>query len=151
MGIQGHSTEGLRLITEWIADGAIGEVREVDAWCSLAYYPWGHASWSSKWGRRPAETPRHPPAHSPVRGVGNRDLPDAILIPQRENKQPQQLLPPEQRRGLGERDDLFRRQERQAGDLGQLLGQHILRQAGGLEHGRHTPWRDRRDAARMRS
>ena len=60
MGIQGHSTEGPRLITEWIADGAIGEVREVDAWCSLAYYPWGHASWSSKWGRRPAETPPLP-------------------------------------------------------------------------------------------
>ncbi|MDO8545012.1 MAG: Gfo/Idh/MocA family oxidoreductase [Opitutaceae bacterium] len=60
MGIQGHSGEGLRLITEWIADGAIGEVREVDAYCSLTYYPWGHASWSSKWGRRPADTPPLP-------------------------------------------------------------------------------------------
>ncbi len=54
MGIQGHSMEGGRLICEWIADGAIGEVREVDAWCSLSYYPWGHADWSSKWSRRPA-------------------------------------------------------------------------------------------------
>ncbi|NQT53460.1 Gfo/Idh/MocA family oxidoreductase, partial [bacterium] len=53
MGIQGHSGEGARLITEWIQDGAIGEVREVDTWCSLSYYPWGHASWSSKWGSRP--------------------------------------------------------------------------------------------------
>ncbi|HUC84450.1 MAG TPA: Gfo/Idh/MocA family oxidoreductase, partial [Candidatus Acidoferrales bacterium] len=43
MGIQGHSGEGFRLICEWIADGAIGEVRQVDAWCSLSYYPWGHA------------------------------------------------------------------------------------------------------------
>ena len=34
MGIQGHSQEGIRLITEWIRDGAIGEVREVDAFCS---------------------------------------------------------------------------------------------------------------------
>ena len=23
--------------------GLIGDVREVDAWCSLTYYPWGHA------------------------------------------------------------------------------------------------------------
>jgi len=62
MGIQGHSGEGIRLIREWIADGAIGEVREVDAWCSLSYYPWGHASWSSPYGpRRPKDTPPVPP------------------------------------------------------------------------------------------
>ncbi len=57
MGIQGHSGEGARLICEWIWDGAIGRVHEVDAWCSLSYYPWGHAGWSSRWGRRPKETP----------------------------------------------------------------------------------------------
>lgn len=61
MGIQGHSQEGFRLICEWIWDGAIGEVREVDAWCSLSYYPWGHAAWSSKWGAaRPKDTPPLP-------------------------------------------------------------------------------------------
>ena len=61
MGIQGHSGEGLRLICEWIWAGAIGEVREVDAWCSLSYYPWGHAYWSSKYGAaRPADTPALP-------------------------------------------------------------------------------------------
>lgn len=61
MGIQGHSGEGLRLICEWLWDGAIGDVREVEAWCSLTYYPWGHASWSSKWGAgRPADTPPLP-------------------------------------------------------------------------------------------
>lgn len=32
MGNQGRSGEGARLITEWIKDGAIGEVTEVDAW-----------------------------------------------------------------------------------------------------------------------
>ena len=32
MGNQGRSGEGARLITEWINDGAIGEVTEVDAW-----------------------------------------------------------------------------------------------------------------------
>jgi len=61
MGIQGHSGEGVRTICEWIWAGLIGEVREVDAWCSLSYYPWGHASWSSQWSERPAETPAVPP------------------------------------------------------------------------------------------
>lgn len=60
MGIQGHSTEGVRQIYEWINDGAIGDVHEVDAWCSLSYYPWGHAGWSSRWGVRPKETPPVP-------------------------------------------------------------------------------------------
>jgi len=60
MGIQGHSGEAARQICEWIADGAIGEVREVDAWCNLSYYPWGHARWSSRWGMRPKDTPPVP-------------------------------------------------------------------------------------------
>jgi len=53
MGIQGHSQEGLRVICEWIWDGAIGTVREVDAWCSLSYAPHGHAWWSSPLSERP--------------------------------------------------------------------------------------------------
>jgi predicted dehydrogenase len=61
MGIQGHSGEGIRLVVEWIRAGTIGEVREVDAWCDLSYYPWGHAYWSSKWGERPADAPAPPP------------------------------------------------------------------------------------------
>jgi predicted dehydrogenase len=60
MGIQGHSMEGLRQACEWIWAGVIGEVREVDAWCDLSYYPWGHAGWSSEWSARPAETPALP-------------------------------------------------------------------------------------------
>ncbi|HWH70504.1 MAG TPA: Gfo/Idh/MocA family oxidoreductase [Candidatus Sulfotelmatobacter sp.] len=60
MGIQGHSTDDLRSVCEWIWDGAIGEVREVDAWCSLSYYPWGHAYWSSQCSERPKETPPVP-------------------------------------------------------------------------------------------
>jgi hypothetical protein len=51
----------VRLICEWIWAGLIGEVREVDAWCSLTYYPWGHAWWSSSWGERPKDTPAVPP------------------------------------------------------------------------------------------
>jgi len=60
MGNQGHSGEGIHLICEWIWDGAIGEVREVDAWCDLSYYPWGHEWWSSKWSRKPSDTPAVP-------------------------------------------------------------------------------------------
>ena len=60
MGIQGHSGEGIRLVVEWVRAGLIGEVREVDAWCDLSYYPWGHAYWSSKWGERPADAARPP-------------------------------------------------------------------------------------------
>ena len=60
MGIQGHSFEGIRLLTEWFQAGVLGEVRQVDAWCSLSYYPWGHAGWSPKWSERPKETPPVP-------------------------------------------------------------------------------------------
>ena len=60
MGIQGHSMEGIRLLCEWIWAGVIGEVHEVEAWCDLTYYPWGHAGWSSKWSERPKDTPPMP-------------------------------------------------------------------------------------------
>ena len=60
MGIQGHSGEGIRLVVEWVRAGLIGEVREVDGWCDLSYYPWGHAYWSSKWGERPADIALRP-------------------------------------------------------------------------------------------
>ncbi|HOX37038.1 MAG TPA: Gfo/Idh/MocA family oxidoreductase [Candidatus Brocadiia bacterium] len=61
MGIQGHSGEGTRLVREWIQAGAVGEVTEVDAWCLIGYYPWGHAYYSSKWGgSRPTDTPPVP-------------------------------------------------------------------------------------------
>jgi predicted dehydrogenase len=60
MGIQGHSMDGIRLICEWIWDGAIGQVRQVDAWCSLSYYPWGHAYWSTSCAERPKEAPPVP-------------------------------------------------------------------------------------------
>jgi predicted dehydrogenase len=56
MGIQRNSGEGIRLICEWIWDGAIGEIREVDAWSSLSYYPHGHAGWSSPLSDRPKES-----------------------------------------------------------------------------------------------
>lgn len=62
MGNQGMSSDAHRSICEWIRAGVIGEIREVDAWCSLTYYPWGHAYWSAPVGARPAETPPAPAA-----------------------------------------------------------------------------------------
>ncbi|MBL7153359.1 MAG: Gfo/Idh/MocA family oxidoreductase [Phycisphaerae bacterium] len=55
MGIQGHSGEGIRLLREWIADGAIGEVREVHSWTDR---PKG---WWPQGVGRPKETPPVPP------------------------------------------------------------------------------------------
>ena len=52
MGNQGHSGEGVRLIEEWIADGAIGKVREVHCWTNRPIWPQGMP--------RPAETPEVP-------------------------------------------------------------------------------------------
>jgi predicted dehydrogenase len=49
MGNQGHSGEGVRLIEEWIADGAIGKVREVHCWTNRPVWPQGMP--------RPTETP----------------------------------------------------------------------------------------------
>ncbi|MHC5084274.1 MAG: Gfo/Idh/MocA family protein [Planctomycetota bacterium] len=44
MGNQGHSGEGMRLIGEWIWDGAIGPVREVHAWTNRPIWPQGIAT-----------------------------------------------------------------------------------------------------------
>lgn len=44
MGNQGHSDEGNRLMSEWIADGAIGNVKEVYAW---SLHP-GHSTQTSR-------------------------------------------------------------------------------------------------------
>ena len=41
MGNQGHSGEGVRLICEWLWDGAIGQVREVHAWTNRPVWPQG--------------------------------------------------------------------------------------------------------------
>jgi len=56
MGIQGHAGNGTRTVVECIQAGVIGEVREVHAFCTDSYYPWGHESWSPKEGRVPEET-----------------------------------------------------------------------------------------------
>lgn len=55
LGNWGHANEGIRLICEWIWDGAIGDVREVHAW---AHRPGG---WWPYGIDRPADTPPVPP------------------------------------------------------------------------------------------
>jgi predicted dehydrogenase len=60
MGIQGHAGEGNRQVSEWIQAGVIGEVREVEAFCTDTYYPWGHAGWSPAFAGRPKDTPPAP-------------------------------------------------------------------------------------------
>jgi len=41
MGNQGHSQEGIRLIEEWLNDGAIGEVNKVDCWTNRPVWDTG--------------------------------------------------------------------------------------------------------------
>ena len=41
MGNQGHSSEEVRLVSEWIQDGAIGDVREVHCWTNRPVWPQG--------------------------------------------------------------------------------------------------------------
>ena len=52
MGNQGHSSEEVRLVCEWIQDGAIGDVREVHCWTNRPVWPQGIG--------RPTETPAVP-------------------------------------------------------------------------------------------
>ena len=52
MGNQGRSGEGVRLIEEWIEDGAIGKVHEVHCWTNRPIWPQGMP--------RPTETPAVP-------------------------------------------------------------------------------------------
>ena len=54
MGNQGHSSDGARLIREWIDDGAIGPVHEVHAWTNRPVWPQGIEV------GRPKETPPIP-------------------------------------------------------------------------------------------
>jgi hypothetical protein len=56
MGNQGHSSEDIRLVCEWIRDGRIGEVREVHAWSNR---PAGGYAFPASMPR-PTETPSRP-------------------------------------------------------------------------------------------
>jgi predicted dehydrogenase len=54
MGNQGHSSEGARLVCEWVWDGAIGKVHEAHAWTNRPVWPSGIEV------DRPTETPDVP-------------------------------------------------------------------------------------------
>jgi predicted dehydrogenase len=64
MGNQGHAGEGNRLMVEWIADGAIGDVHEVHCWTNrpAGFWPQGID--------RPQETPSLPPTIEWDRWIG---------------------------------------------------------------------------------
>ena len=66
MGNQGHSSEGARLINEWIGAGIIGPVHEVHVWTNrpVVYWPQGLA--------RPTSVP---PVRSPGRFRQSLDIP----------------------------------------------------------------------------
>jgi predicted dehydrogenase len=55
MGNQGHSGEGIRLLCEWVWDGAIGPIREAHAWTNRPVWPSGVEV------ERPTDTPPVPP------------------------------------------------------------------------------------------
>ena len=56
MGNQGNSEEGIRLLSEWIWNNEIGEVKEAHAWTNRPIWPQGL--------ERPLETPPLPPTMS---------------------------------------------------------------------------------------
>ncbi len=58
MGNQGHSSEGIRLVREWIQAGVIGAVREVHVWTNRPFGRWG---WPQG-VERPKDSPSVPPA-----------------------------------------------------------------------------------------
>jgi predicted dehydrogenase len=64
MGNQGHSGDGARMICEWIAAGAIGDVREVHCWTNRPVWPQGIEV------GRPAETPAVPDGFDWDRWIG---------------------------------------------------------------------------------
>jgi predicted dehydrogenase len=53
MGNQGNSSEGIRLATEWIQAGAIGDVTEVHSWSHTG-------GWSEEYTDRPSDQPQVP-------------------------------------------------------------------------------------------
>ena len=55
MGNQGHAGEGARLINEWIWDGALGDISEIQAWTDRPIWPQGDIM-------RPKEIPSVPPS-----------------------------------------------------------------------------------------
>ncbi|NQV35039.1 MAG: Gfo/Idh/MocA family oxidoreductase, partial [Phycisphaeraceae bacterium] len=62
MGNQGMAFEGNRLIKEWLADGAIGQVREVHCWSDRPTHQGKNPLWWAQGIERPSDTPPIPAA-----------------------------------------------------------------------------------------
>lgn len=60
MGNQGMAFEGNRLINEWLADGALGPVREVHVWSDRPTHRGKMPLWWAQGIERPKETPPEP-------------------------------------------------------------------------------------------
>ncbi len=54
MGIQMHSTEGIRLVKEWVEAGLLGTIRKVDCWTNRPIWPQGMTTLP-----RPVPVPDH--------------------------------------------------------------------------------------------
>ncbi len=67
LGNQGHAKEGIRQTVEWIADGAIGPVRDVHVWV-------GSSRWNPQLTGRPTETPPVPKGTNWDLWIGPREM-----------------------------------------------------------------------------
>lgn len=72
MGNQGRSDEGTRLVAEWIAAGAIGDVREVEAWTNRPVWPQGVEIGRPGEGQ-PGKAPIPPYRYVPLPGEADPD------------------------------------------------------------------------------
>ena len=48
MGNQGHTGEGLRVLKEWVQQGAVGKVKEIHVWTNRPIWPQGNAATFAK-------------------------------------------------------------------------------------------------------
>ena len=67
LGNQGHAKDGIRQTVEWIADGAIGPVRDVHVWV-------GSSRWNDGLKGRPTETPPVPKGINWDLWIGPREM-----------------------------------------------------------------------------
>ena len=78
MGNQGMAFEGNRLMSEWIADGAIGPVREVHVWSDRPTHNGRLPLWWAQGIERPDDQPRDP--HRSIGTSGSARLPWRRII-----------------------------------------------------------------------
>ena len=80
MGNQGMAFEGNRLINEWLADGAIGPVREVHVWSDRPTHRGKMPLWWAQGIERPKDTPPVP-GHAGLGSVAGAGARRGLIIP----------------------------------------------------------------------